>query len=107
MAPRAVKNFSRRGDPCRPVSAHCLTGTKTRSRDVTAQGINKERLFNAAAELTDPAQRAAFLDTACGGDTSLRAEIEELLRHDEAAAGFLSSPALAADASADVKPPPA
>ena len=36
----------------------------------------KERLFNAAAELSDPAQRAAFLDSACGEDAALRAELE-------------------------------
>jgi serine/threonine protein kinase/tetratricopeptide (TPR) repeat protein len=55
----------------------------------------KERLFNAAAELTDPARRAAFLDAACGEDTAHRAELEDLLRHDEAAGSFLQMPALA------------
>ena len=56
---------------------------------------DKERLFNAAAELTDPARRAAFLDAACGEDAALHAELEELLRHDEAAGSFLQKPALA------------
>jgi serine/threonine protein kinase/tetratricopeptide (TPR) repeat protein len=55
----------------------------------------KERLFNAAAELTDPARQAAFLDAACGEDAALRAELEDLLRHDEAAGSFLGRPALA------------
>ena len=62
----------------------------------------KERLFNAAAELTDPARRAAFLDAACGEDAALRAELEELLRHDEAAGSFLQMPALA---SGEGRPP--
>ena len=62
----------------------------------------KERLFNAAAELTDPARRAAFLDAACGEDPALRAELEDLLRHDEAAGSFLQKPALA---SVEARPP--
>jgi eukaryotic-like serine/threonine-protein kinase len=62
----------------------------------------KERLFNAAAELTDPALRAAFLDAACGNDAALRAELEDLLRHDEAAGSFLQKPALA---SREGRPP--
>ena len=73
---------------------------------MTAPGHDLEWLFNTAAELTDPALRASFLDEACGGDPSLRAEIEELLRHDDAAAGFLSVPALAVGVTADVEPPP-
>ncbi len=60
-----------------------------------------ERLFNAAAELADPAQRAAFLDAACGVDESLRVGIEDLLRHDVAAGSFLESPAVDADATAN------
>jgi len=71
---------------------------------MTAQANIKERLFNAAAELTDQAQRAAFLDAACGGDPSLRAEIEDLLRHDDAAGGFVSAPALAPDATSGADP---
>src|SRR5262245_22517500 len=71
-------------------------------------GDDRERLFNAAAELTEPAQRAAFLDAACGHDASLLAEIEDLLRHDDAAAGFLSAPALspAAASGAGATEPP-
>jgi hypothetical protein len=75
---------------------------------MAAEGNIKERLFNAAAELINSGQRAAFLDAACASDPSLRAEIEDLLRHDDAAAGYLSSPALAADnASQATEPPPA
>src|SRR5713226_1064045 len=48
------------------------------------------KIFDAAAELETPAQRAAFLDAACGQDRQLRAEVEELLRHDDAAGSFLS-----------------
>jgi hypothetical protein len=37
-----------------------------------------------ALERTDPAARAAYLDTACGGDDALRRQVEALLAtHDE------------------------
>jgi WD40 repeat protein/serine/threonine protein kinase len=52
----------------------------------------RERLFHAAAELKEPAQRAAFLDAACAANPQLRAEIEELLRHDAKAGSFLEKP---------------
>jgi WD40 repeat protein/serine/threonine protein kinase/tetratricopeptide (TPR) repeat protein len=73
---------------------------------MAAQGNLKERLFSAAAELIDPGQRAAFLDAACGNDPSLRAAIEDLLRHDDAAGDFLSSPAVAPDATSGATEPP-
>ncbi|SRR6266567_2124890 len=44
-----------------------------------------EALFRSALEL-DPAKRASFLDRACGGDYSLRQEIEALLSADAQAA---------------------
>jgi hypothetical protein len=34
------------------------------------------------------AERGAFLDEACGGDKSLRREVESLLRHDQSG-GFI------------------
>jgi hypothetical protein len=49
--------------------------------------------FNALAR-TDPAQRAAYLDTACAGDPALRARIEALLRSSDAAGDFLDTPAV-------------
>ena len=48
------------------------------------------RIFDAAVELGAPADRAAYLDAACGQDPQLRAEVEELLAHDSAAGSFLS-----------------
>ena len=47
----------------------------------TAQPI-KDEIFNAAAEITDADERAAYIEQACGEDLALRAEIEELLKHD-------------------------
>src|SRR5262245_56657064 len=46
-------------------------------------------IFDAAAELATAAERAAYLDAACGQDAQLRAEVEGLLAHDHAAGSFL------------------
>jgi serine/threonine protein kinase len=43
---------------------------------------NKDEIFNAAAELADAGERAAFLDQACGEDANLKLEIVDLLKHD-------------------------
>ena len=48
-------------------------------------------LFHAAREKSG-SERVALLDTACGESTALRKAVEELLREDEAADGFLSKP---------------
>lgn len=45
---------------------------------------NKDEIFHAAAELLDADERVAFIRQACGEDPALRAEIEELLEHDQA-----------------------
>jgi eukaryotic-like serine/threonine-protein kinase len=49
-----------------------------------------DRLFAEALD-RPPAERPAFLDTACAGDTTLRREVERLLAADEQGAGFLAS----------------
>jgi hypothetical protein len=46
-------------------------------------------LFAEALETTDTAQRAAFLNRACGPDASLRREVEELLQAEADAGKFL------------------
>ena len=62
----------------------------------------EKSLFNAALELTDPAQRRAFIDKACAGDQALRARIDRLLKASETADDFLAgcAPALEAAAAA-------
>ncbi|HEX5734741.1 MAG TPA: protein kinase [Blastocatellia bacterium] len=50
-----------------------------------------DQIFQSALDL-DPAQRAAYLDDACAGDTDLRGEIEALIRSYEQAGSFLQSP---------------
>jgi len=41
-------------------------------------------LFLNASDLTDPVERAAYLDRECGGDAELRARVEALLRANDA-----------------------
>ena len=54
-------------------------------------GEHVAELFEAAVSL-DPGQRSAFLDRACGDESSLRQEVEELLNADAAAGSFLRHP---------------
>jgi eukaryotic-like serine/threonine-protein kinase len=55
-----------------------------------------ERLYYAALE-RDAAERAAFLNEACGGDDGLRREIESLVAYHGAANDFMAHPAVTAD----------
>jgi predicted Ser/Thr protein kinase len=49
-------------------------------------------IFNRALDL-DPTRRVTFLDQACAGDETLRAEIESLITSYDEAGGFLEQPA--------------
>src|SRR5881296_2297681 len=57
-------------------------------------GARERELFLGTLEKDDPAERAAFLEAACGGDQSLRWRVEELLREEQAVGGFLEAPAI-------------
>ncbi len=50
-------------------------------------------LFHAALEIRDPAERAAYLDRACGGDAPLRDRVGALLRAHEGPGGILGEAA--------------
>ena len=52
----------------------------------------EEGLFNAARQLTDPRQRAAFLDAACDGDAELRHRLDELFAARPEAELFFEQP---------------
>jgi WD40 repeat protein/tRNA A-37 threonylcarbamoyl transferase component Bud32 len=65
---------------------------------------NAEEIFNAAVEITDPAERAAYLDKACGQDKELRAEIEELLEAHDKAGEFLNVPTFGPDVTPETSP---
>lgn len=51
-----------------------------------------DQIFQAALQ-REPAERAAFLDEVCGGDTELRSKVEALLSADEEARSFIERPA--------------
>ena len=59
-------------------------------------------LFEAAQELDDPAVRAAFLDQACNGNTTLRSRLEKLLAVHRSAEDFFSVSPL--DLAREIKP---
>jgi WD40 repeat protein/serine/threonine protein kinase len=66
--------------------------------------MSPEEIFDTAAEITDPAERAAYLDKACGNDKGLRAEVEALLKADDQAGSFLKGPGFDAKATLDESP---
>ena len=51
-----------------------------------------QNLFNAALERPDAAERARFLDDACGADAALRERVEKLLRAQEEVGAFMAQP---------------
>ena len=55
--------------------------------------MSERAIFFEALDLDDPAERTAFLDRACAGDTVLRQRIEALLRSHASAGDFLATPA--------------
>jgi serine/threonine-protein kinase len=46
-------------------------------------------------EIADPAERAAYLERACGGDPVLRGQVEQLLKAHQESGPFMERPALA------------
>jgi WD40 repeat protein/serine/threonine protein kinase len=49
-------------------------------------------IYDEASAIEAGERRQAYLNRACDGDQALRANVEELLRHDESAGGFLADP---------------
>ena len=64
-----------------------------------------EHIFHAALQ-ADPSQRSAILQDSCGGDESLRREVESLLAHHAQANSFIETPAFVTDnpSAADQSP---
>src|SRR5262245_27272993 len=54
--------------------------------------MNERELFIAARQKADPAEQAAFLDEACGGDAEIRARVLTLLREHDRLGSFLEPP---------------
>src|SRR5262245_7186750 len=68
--------------------------------------MTERSVFVAALDLDDPADRAAYLDRACGGDPALRQRVDRLLATFERAGNFLQSPASGLNANVTVDEPP-
>src|SRR5262249_2075244 len=82
------KNLSRGGARGRRPS-HCLVAGLPPLAE--GNGMTLEDIFLAAVEKA-PADRAAYLDAACGSDAGLRAQVEALLRSHEEAGSLLEQP---------------
>ena len=54
--------------------------------------MNKNEIFLAAVAISDPQQRARFVEQASGKDEPLRAQIQRLLEADQRESGFLDRP---------------
>jgi len=54
--------------------------------------MNERSIFVAALEITDPDERAAYLDQACGQEPGLRRHIDELLAGQDKLGSFLAHP---------------
>ena len=61
--------------------------------------MSEETIFDAALELSDPADRAVYLDSACRGDVALRRRVEALLQAHSAADPLLDMPPALDDAT--------
>jgi formylglycine-generating enzyme required for sulfatase activity len=58
--------------------------------------MTERDIFLAALDLTDPTERATFVDKSCAGNQALRDKVEALLRSHDSAGSFLGKPAVAA-----------
>ena len=50
-----------------------------------------DNIFGQALEIADVKERAAFVERACGGDATLRQEVESLLKADQGAGDFMKA----------------
>jgi serine/threonine protein kinase/WD40 repeat protein len=55
--------------------------------------MTEQDVISTALSLDDPAERAAYLNQACAGDTALRQRVDALLRSAETTTAFLKTPA--------------
>src|SRR5438105_7222731 len=68
--------------------------------------MKAEEVLQAAVEKRTPAERAAYLDGACGPDAELRALVEGLLRAHADAGSFLEQPLFGPTPTSDQPPSP-
>src|SRR5258707_2079355 len=63
-----------------------------------------DELFHAAVEMT-PNERRGFLEAACGGESSLRAEIEKLIDGSDRAGDFIETPPVLDETTIELSEP--
>lgn len=63
--------------------------------------MNERDIFLAAIEISDQAERTAYIKQACGDDAKLRAQVDELLKTHEETSQFLETHAAAIDSVGD------
>jgi len=68
---------------------------------MTIQRDMAKSIFANALEIAEASARQSYLDAACGGDESLRREIQDLLAHREQMGAFLELPVPALEATVD------
>src|SRR4051812_30755743 len=68
--------------------------------------MKAEEILQAAVEKRTPAERAAYLDGACGPDAELRALVEGLLQAHADAGSFLEQPLFESTPTSDQPPNP-
>ena len=64
--------------------------------------MTERTIFLAAIEIADPAERAGFLDQACGSNAELRSQVEALLNSHQQSSQFLETPATAGDSAVEM-----
>src|SRR5438552_3030888 len=79
------------------------SANQSRSRGVRGPAMNERSIFLEAVEIGDPAEQAAFLARACGGDAGLRRGVEGLLAANDHSDSFMRRPA-GGDATAEHGP---
>jgi hypothetical protein len=67
--------------------------------------MNEDTIFHLARE-KPPAERAAFLEAACGGDEALCRRLEAILRAHDEPGSFLARPAIDLGSTRDAAPAP-
>jgi len=77
-------------------------------KETIYEGVKKmdaEQIFHEAVDISDPKERAAYLDRVCQGNDKLRVAVEALLHADEKAIDFLESPAAEVNATLGISLP--
>ncbi len=59
--------------------------------------LSVEQIFHAARQMGSPAERAGYLQGACGNDAGLRSKVDALLKADAEAGSFMLSDSVGAD----------